>query len=294
MWKNDKRKFEEFLVFVFKYKVEIKNHSIINEIFVFSLKVMSFESFKRSSIDDSWKMIYRLFYWYEKVYFFLKKTLEKSIVRLMIKAFNYRIIKSIFWIHREKFYLFCISKRKILNVLKKIHDNANHWVKTDTIIKIRKTCYWFDQSQNVERYIIDCIKCTRHESITKSQSLNLVLMSFSFQLLRINFINFLPVTKFENIYILNIVCYFNRFIISFVRSTTNVKNVIWFLRLYILIYKKSLIFYCDENQHFDNEELKTYLKFKKIIIDYNFFDLFKNIEIIEMSNKLLKKIFKKK
>jgi hypothetical protein len=149
----------------------------------------------------------------------------------MKRFFDYRIIENILWIHRENF---CISKKKILNVLREAHDNSDHWVKADIIAKIHDTCYWSEMILDVKRYIIECLKCAKHESARRSQSLHFVLTTYSFQLIDMNFIESLIETKStRHTHILNIVCYFSRFIISFACRTINVKNVTWNLRLFI-------------------------------------------------------------
>jgi hypothetical protein len=109
-----------------------------------------------------------------------------------------------------------------------------------------------------------------------------------------NFIDSLTKTKStKHIYILNNICYFNRFMISFACKSINVKNVIWFLRLFISMYKTFHAIYCDRDQHFDNDVFRDFLKSYDIVIDYNFFDAFKITDMMKMSNRLLEKIFRK-
>ena len=62
---------------------------------------------------------------------------------------------------------------------------------------------------------------------------------------------------------------------------------------FFLIYRHSYVFYCDREQHFDNAKLKNFLKIRKIIIDYNLSKFSKNIEMIEIFNKILKNVLKK-
>jgi hypothetical protein len=159
--------------------------------------------------------------------------------------------------------------------------------------KIRENYYWLDQSQDVERYIQECLECVKHESVRKSQSLNSIIVTYSFQFIELDFINSLSVIKTKSIYILNIVCYFSKFMTLFACKTVNVKKVTWCLRLFFSIYKILNAIYCDRDQHFDNEKLREFLRFHEVIIDYNFSDFFKSTSMIEMFNRLLKIVLRK-
>jgi hypothetical protein len=132
----------------------------------------------------------------------------------MKRSFNYRFIKNILWIHHKDFYLSCIFEKKVLNVLRDAHDNSDHWAKIDTIAKIHETCYWSDMTLNVKRYIADCIECVKHDSARRFQSLHSILTINSFQLIEMSFIDSLTETKsVKHTHILNIDCYFSRFMI---------------------------------------------------------------------------------
>ena len=60
------------------------------------------------------------------------------------------------------------------------------------------------------------------------------------------------------------------------------------------MYRKFYIIYYNKNQHFFNKEFKEFLKNKDVFIIYNSSRFFKNINIIEVSNKLLKIMLRKK
>ena len=94
-------------------------------------------------------------------------------------------------------------------------------------------------------------------------------------------------------FILMIVCYFNRFIISFVCRINNVENVIWCLTLFFAMYRKFHAFYLNSNQHFDNEILREYFKNENIVVDYNSFDFSKFTDMMKLFNKLFEKILRK-
>ncbi len=308
IWKNDKDDFEECLVSISLHRSEIIERDIMNDVSVFVLNVvssLSVESMNKSRRDSSkeasefiekentWKFAYETSIWFEDIYFFLKEQRQDATAFLMRRSFDYRLIDDILWIHRENFYLSCISEKKVLNVLCETHDNSNHWTKASTIANIHDTCYWSKMTLDVKRYIAKCLKCVKHKSARRSQSLHFILTTYSFQLIEMNFIDSLVIIRAEHTYILNVVCYFNRFMILFACRSANVKNFIWSLRLFISMYRTSHAIYCDREQHFDNEMLREHLRFYDIVIDYSSFDAFKSTDMIEMFNRLLEEILRK-
>ena len=60
------------------------------------------------------------------------------------------------------------------------------------------------------------------------------------------------------------------------------------------MYETSHAFYNDFEIHFKSEMIKTFLKFKKMNQKFNSSKSFKNIEMIEIKNRFLKSILKKK
>ncbi len=71
------------------------------------------------------------------------------------------------WIHYKDQYLSCVFKIKVHSLLLKAYDQADHWIKTDTLARLWKLCYWLNQSEDVEKYIADCLKCAHHEFATR-------------------------------------------------------------------------------------------------------------------------------
>ena len=300
IWKNDKKEFKKFLNSFSNCQNEIINENTLNDLSIFILDVfttraaVSSDVFSFEKDSNSWTNVYRSSKWFEEVYELLKRTMTKFISLIVRKLINYRLMKNILWKFYRDRYLSCISEMKIFIILKNAHDNADHWARADTTVKLIETCYWSDMTQDVKRYIIECIECIKHDLATRSQSLHFIQISFSFQLLEMNFIESLKIISANNRYIFNIVCYFSRFVVSFACKNANVKNVIFCLRLYFLIYRISIAFYCDREQHFENEKTKKFFKSQKIAIDFNSSESSKSIEMIEISNRLLKNLLRKK
>lgn len=108
-----------------------------------------------------------------------------------------------------------------------------------------------------------------------------------------NFINPLIIIKSKNKFLLNVMCYFSKFVIIFATKDANLESVIMCLKLFFLIYRTSFAFYCDKGQHFDNTELRDFLKIKKIAINYSPSESSKSIEMTEVFNKILKDVLRK-
>lgn len=302
IWKNEKSDFEEFLSF-FSDSFEVIKRGTLNEFSVFALNILttivnvSFQVFQAevevSPAESSWKETYKTFIWWKDVYSFLNGSLNNSTPTTIKKSFNFRLIDNILWTFHENAHFSCIFEKKVLKFLQYVHDQFEHWKKANILNKFRKIAFWSKQSQNVEFYIKDYLKCVRHESAIKSQFFHLIFVLFSFQLLNMNFIDPLIIIKSGNKFIFNIVCYFNKFVIFFVIKDVNLESVIMCLKFFFLIYKHSFAFYCNKNQHFDNIEFQEFLRIRRIIIDYNPSGSSKSIEMIEIFNKILKNVFKK-
>lgn len=73
-------------------------------------------------------------------------------------------------------------------------------------------------SQDVKRYIADCIECVKHGPATRFQPLHFILVSFPFQFLGMDFIGSLNATKRKNSFD------FNRFVVPLATKSTNVET----------------------------------------------------------------------
>ena len=116
-------------------------------------------------------------------------------------------------------------------------------------------------------------------------------MTFSFQLLNVNFINSLFTTKSDNFFILNIMCYFFKKVMSFAILTTNVQNAIRYLKKMFIMFQKFLVIYYDREQHFNNLNMRLFLKKENVFITYSSLRVSKSIEMMKILNKLLKNVF---
>lgn len=79
------------------------------------------------------------------------------------------------------------------------------------------------------------------------------------QLLGMDWIGPLPTTSSGMIYIFHVICYFTRFSFTFPSATAKSSDVIRFLSLILVQFRKPLAVYCDRGHHFDSEETKTFV-----------------------------------
>ncbi len=289
VWRDEKEEFEELLTkLTLDERLEIIEQSTISDMFIFDLNIMTI-----TSENVFWKQTYKHFVWFKNIYRFLIDSTSVSLAKVMRSFMNYWMIDEVLWIHYKDQYLSCVLEVKVRSLLLKAHDQADHWVKTDTLARLWELCYWLNQSEDVEKYIADCLKCACHESATRLQLLNSVKISFSFQLLDMNFIDSLTATKTENKYIFNVICYFSKKVVSFATFSVNASDVIESLKKIFTWFWRSYIIYCDRRQHFDNSMIRNFLNFKDVFISYSSSDFLKSTDMMKIFNKLLKNVFRK-
>lgn len=153
--------------------------------------------------------------------------------------------------------------------------------------------YWPNQSEDVAKYIAGCIECARHGPALRSQPLHPVHVIHPMQLLGMDWVGPLPVTKSGMAYIFHVICYFSRFSFTFASPTANSADVIRFLGILFVRYHKPLAIYCDRGQHFDSEETKTYLRDEGVNLSFSASGSSKSTGMVEVGNCLLQEVLKK-
>ena len=257
------------------------------------ISVFALDAVPSRTLNTSWKTAYKDSSWFGDIYRFLDGSFSTPSAALIRKAISYQLVNSILWIHRGEFYLSSVPEGKVLDLLTEAHDKSGHWAKAGTVAHLRGKCYWPGQSSDVEKYIAGCLDCAPHGPATKSQPLNFVLVSYPFQLIGMDFIEPLPMTKAGNTYILNIACYFSRFVVPFSCETSNVEDVTRCLGLLFGTHRTPHAIYCDRGQHFDNEILRKFLRSHGVAIEYSPSGASKSTGMIEMSNRLLETVLRK-
>ena len=108
-----------------------------------------------------------------------------------------------------------------------------------------------------------------------------------------DFIGLLSITKAGNRYILNIVCYFSRFIVPFACPNDKAGDVIRCLRQFFIFYRTPYAFYTDLGTHFNNDAVRNFFKQEETTITYSPSGASKSTGMVEVCNKLLEQVLRK-
>lgn len=256
------------------------------DVFVFGLE-------KTSKL--TWTNAYQNSEWFGRIYRILRKE-EEAQPKKFQKTFWFHVDYKIgyFWIHQGRdTYLPCILKAKVRHILKSTYDGDEHWGKKGTLAKLRSYIYWPNQSEDISQYIENYIQCARHKPILRSQPLYPVYIIHPLELLGMDWISLLLVTKSEMIYIFHIICYFSRYSFTYVNPTTNSEDIIRLWKILFIRYHKLLAIYYDRGQYFDTEETKTFLHDERVNLSFNALGAFKSMGIIKVGNRIVQGVLKK-
>lgn len=288
IWSNRKRIDYEHLLNNFSI---FERNEILKKKRLHEKPVFAAETSEKKS---DWIFAYASSNWYENTYRFLEKN-EVSASVVFRKTMIFRVDSDIkiLWVTFRKQFMPCISEIKILRILLNVHDKNNHWKKKKILIKFRNFVYWSNQFENVAKYIAECVKCARHDSVLQFQFLHFIKIFHSFQLLSMNYIELLNRISNNNVYILHIIDYLIRFFFIYVCLSATTENIQRNFRILFTLYDQSKIFYIDRGTHFDVEKIRTFLKFHEININYSSFFSFKNTEMMKISNKFLEQVLRK-
>lgn len=103
-----------------KNKKEVTNEKTIDYMSVFSMFLITLK-------NSFWISKYKKFNRFVKIYKFLNETDENVNANIIRKILKRRIINDILWIYKQDVYLSCIFEFKILFILRKVHNENNHW-----------------------------------------------------------------------------------------------------------------------------------------------------------------------
>jgi len=108
-----------------------------------------------------------------------------------------------------------------------------------------------------------------------------------------DFISPLPISRLGSKFILYILYYFYRFLITFALAKASISDIIKALLKVFIRYDKPKAFYLDRGQHFNNKELRTFLINEGIVYTYSPLRSSQSTSIVEVSNKLLEEVIRK-
>ena len=242
---------------------------------------------------EDWNENYRQSTWFSDIFKFLNGELLSLPKKICNVVLDYRLKQGRLCKFWKGIELVCIPESKIRGVLEEAHDQNGHWGTTGTLTKLKGRIYWPGQAVDVKRYIDGCLECSLHRPAQRSQPLHPALVDGPFSLLGMDFIGPLRKTTKGNLYILHVIDYFSRF--SFTKALPNnlVSDVIPFLTHLFKALTKPTSFYFDRGQHFDNDELRTFLKSEGVNFRYGPSGSSKSMGMVERGNRVLEDVLRK-
>ena len=296
VWKDGKGGFDHFLSSLDMVdKDEVVQQGTLRGLSVFGLEVTPTKS------NFSWETAYCTSRWFGRQYAFLvyghmpvdsEATPTKS---FFTNILNYRVDRSgVLWKNHQGRVLPCIPESMVSRVLYTAHDLSGHWGKAGTLAKLTGYSYWPSLSTDVEQYIKGCLECARHAPSTRSQPLHPIVVLRPGQLMGMDFIGPLEGTSHGNKFILHVQDYFARFSAAEASPTADAPDVIRFLtRTFDLLFTPDA-FYFDRGQHFDNEDVRSFLRSRGIAWDYSPSGASKSTGLIEVGNRILEAVLRKR
>ena len=109
-----------------------------------------------------------------------------------------------------------------------------------------------------------------------------------------NYIDSMTIIINRNSHILYVINYFTRFFFTFVCFFVKSENTLRCLKILFFMYEISRAFYNDFETHFEFEMIRTFLKIRKVSQKFSFSKSFKSTDMIEVKNRFLKSVLKKK
>ena len=295
VWKDGKGGFDDFLSSLDQSeKSEVIDHGTLHGSSVFNLDAIA------TSVDARWDSAYRASTWFGAYYTYLADdVLPTTLSARAQKSFFNKILdfrldaNGLLWIHHQERHLPCIPEGKVSAILQEAHDHSGHWGKLGTMSKLVGHAYWPSQSTDVERYIQGCLQCARHAPAARSQPLHPVLVTRPGQLMGMDFIGPLKKTSAGNEFILHAMDYFARFSTAEASPTADVPDVTKFLTRVFDIYFTPEALYLDRGQHFENDELKSFLRDRGVAVDFSPSGSSKSTGMIEVGNRILEGVIRK-
>ena len=137
------------------------------------------------------------------------------------------------------------------------------------------------------------MECARHGPAFRFQSLHSIKVSHPFQFLGMDYIGPLVRIFNGNVYIFHIIDYLIRFFFIYACPSVISENIQRCLRILFFLYGLLRAFYTDRGTHFDVKEIRAFLRFRGVSIDYSPSSSSKSTGMVKVSNKLLEQILRK-
>jgi len=127
--------------------------------------------------------------------------------------------------------------------------------------KIRERYYWEIVYQDCKEHMKTCRECQFQDSPKKNNELHLILVGGSWDRIDIDIVGLLPVTEWENRYIVTCIDYMTKWVKAKPLPDKLARQVVWFLYEKIICrYGYPQIIQSDNGLEFVNEVIRKLLK----------------------------------
>ena len=236
------------------------------------------------------------------------------------KCARYRIVGGDLFLIMRRVKKRCITQDEVADLLRSAHDLEGHYQAGLTLRKLAQY-YWPTMAEDVNDYIKGCMKCAKHGTALRSQSLSPIYIDSPNQLLGIDFIGPFPKTvitideflkaswpqvlkdfDFKTVdydtslaftHVLLVVDYFSRFVWAFPCTADSQDEVIRCMRWLYSITGAAVGAYTDEGRHFAGEKIQEWFKTQGTIWVPSPVASKKSTGLAEKCNDLLQRILKK-
>ena len=194
---------------------------------------------------------------------------------------------------RGAHWVICVLPREVGPLLQQVHDEKGHFSTKIVLERIRYRVFWPRMAADIRDYIEGCIQCARFAAKQYSQPLHPVTVLEPGQLFGMDYIGPLPLTPRGYRFILNVNDYFSRYHMPKKTKNNNKEDTIECLKEVFDDYTTPIAVYIDQGQHFDNAEIRDFLKSRGVSVVYSGSGASKSTGMIEVANKILQLAIKK-
>ena len=186
-------------------------------------------------------------------------------------------------------WVICITPEKVAPILQRVHDEGGHFTSKIVLDKLRYRVFWPTMASDIRRYIQGCIQCARFCNKGRPEPLYPIIIMKPFCLIGMNHMGPFSKTSRDNIYILVLIDYFSRFVISFAVPDTLTTTTIRCLMEAFDRFFRPIAFWVDLGSSFWNQEVHDFLTQLGISITHAASGSHKSVGMVERTNLILQR-----
>ena len=186
-------------------------------------------------------------------------------------------------------WVICITPEEVAPILQKVHDEGGHFSFKIILDKLRYRVFWPTMASDVRKYIQECIQCARFCNRGKSEPLYLIIIMKPFCFLGMDHMGPFSETFKGNIYILVLIDYFSRFVITFAVPDTLATTTTQCLQEVFNKFFHPIALWADLGSSFWNQEVHDFLTQLGISITHVASGSHKSVGIMERTNLILQR-----